>query len=123
MNLETVGPTGGQVNGNWYFVEYDLSDVAGFTPSDMFQVRFICGDLNTGSVIEAAVDGVSLSRSYCDESSCTGDINGDSVVNVTDLLEVVGNWGAAGGAADVNGDGIVNVGDLLAVVDAWGPCP
>jgi len=123
MNLETVGPTGGQVNGNWYFVEYDLSDVAGFTPSDMFQVRFICGDLNTGSVIEAAVDGVSLSRSYCDESSCTGDINGDSVVNVTDLLEVVGSWGAAGGAADVNGDGIVNVGDLLAVVDAWGPCP
>ena len=123
MNLETVGPFGEGTDGGWYFKEFDLSDVSGFDPTADFQVRFVCGDLSDGSVIEAGVDGVSLSEGFCDESSCTGDINGDSVVNVTDLLEVVGSWGAAGGAADVNGDGIVNVGDLLAVVDAWGPCP
>ena len=45
------------------------------------------------------------------------------MVNVTDLLEVVGAWGEAGGPADVNGDGIVNVADILAVVEAWGACP
>jgi hypothetical protein len=123
MNLETVGPAGDQVSGNWYFVDFNLSDVSGFTPGADFKVRFICGDLNDGSVIEAAVDGVTLSQSFCDDSSCTGDINGDTIVDVTDLLEVVGDWGGLGGPADVNGDGIVDVVDLLAVVDAWGACP
>jgi len=123
MNLETVGPGGSEVNGNWYFVEYDLANVQGFEPTANFQVRFVCGDLNAGSVIEAAVDGVLLSRNFCDETSCSGDINGDNIVDVSDLLEVVGSWGAAGGPADVNDDGIVNVADLLAVVDAWGACP
>jgi hypothetical protein len=91
--------------------------------SGSVQVRFTCGDLNTGSVVEAAVDGVSLSRSYCDEASCTGDVNGDNTVDVTDLLEVVGYWGTAGGPADINNDGIVDVGDILELVGAWGACP
>lgn len=54
---------------------------------------------------------------------CPADINGDSVVNVSDLLAVINAWGAcAGCAADVNSDGVVNVSDLLAVINAWGPC-
>jgi hypothetical protein len=121
MNLETVGPVS-ESSGGWYAVEYDLSSVAGFEPSANFMVRFACGDLGAGSVIEAAVDGVGLSRSYCDEASCTGDVNNDSSVDVTDLLIVVGAWGDPGGIADVNEDGTVNVSDLLLVVDAWGPC-
>ena len=123
MNLETVGPSGGEVSGNWYFKEFDLANVAGFEPTSNFQVRFVCGDLNAGSVIEAAVDGVTLSKSYCDDTSCTGDTNGDGTVNVTDILAVVGAWGESGGSSDVNGDGIVDVSDLLAVVNAWGACP
>ena len=123
MNLETVGPSGGEVSGNWYFKEFDLANVAGFEPTSNFQVRFVCGDLNAGSVIEAAVDGVTLSKSYCDDTTCTGDTNGDGMVNVTDILAVVGAWGESGGSSDVNGDGIVDVSDLLAVVNAWGACP
>ena len=123
MNLETVGPSGGEVSGNWYFKEFDLANVAGFEPTSNFQVRFVCGDLNAGSVIEAAVDGVTLSKSYCDDTTCTGDTNGDGMVNVTDILAVVGAWGESGGSSDVNGDGVVNVGDLLTVVEAWGACP
>jgi hypothetical protein len=123
MELETVGPGGSQVSGNWYFVEFDLDTVSGFEPSNQFRVRFVASDLGSGSVIEAGVDGVGLSRSYCDEASCTGDVNNDSNVDVTDLLEVVGAWGESGGPADVNGDGIVNVADILEVVGAWGPCP
>jgi hypothetical protein len=42
---------------------------------------------------------------------------------VSDILYVVGNWGSDDAAADVNGDGIVNVSDILEVVSAWGPCP
>jgi hypothetical protein len=53
---------------------------------------------------------------------CPADIDGNSVVNVSDLLAVINAWGQTGGPADVNGDGIVNVSDLLAVIAAWGPC-
>ena len=115
-NLETVGPVA-ESSGGWYAVEHTLDG------GGNIQVRFVCGDLNAGSVIEAGVDAVSIKDSYCDEASCTGDINGDMMVDVSDLLEVVGDWGAVGGPADVNDDGIVNVADLLAVVDAWGACP
>ena len=54
--------------------------------------------------------------------NCPADINGDGVVDVVDLLEVVGSWGESGVPSDINGDGVVNVSDLLAVVDAWGSC-
>ena len=48
------------------------------------------------------------------------DINGDGVVNVVDLLIVVGSWGPCGACdADINGDLIVDVVDLLAVISAW----
>jgi glucose/arabinose dehydrogenase len=54
----------------------------------------------------------------------------DGVVNVLDLLAVIGAWGPCGdpGAcpADIaprpGGDGTVNVADLLAVITNWGPC-
>jgi len=54
---------------------------------------------------------------------CTADINGDSVVNVSDLLEIIGVWGTSDPAADINGDGVVNVIDLLEVIGSWGVCP
>ena len=57
------------------------------------------------------------------EENCAGDVNGDEVVNVIDLLGVIDAWGICDGCnADINEDGSVNVTDLLAVVGAWGPC-
>ena len=58
-------------------------------------------------------------------SACPADVNGDTQVNVADLLAVIAAWGAcpAPCAADTNGDGQVNVTDLLAVINGWGPCP
>ncbi len=57
------------------------------------------------------------------EPTCDSDVNGDDYTNVTDLLEIVGYWGATGSIpADVNGDGVVGVADILAVIDGWGPC-
>jgi hypothetical protein len=53
---------------------------------------------------------------------CPPDITGDLIVNVDDLLAVIGDWGAPGGPADVTADGIVNVDDLLVVIGAWGAC-
>jgi hypothetical protein len=54
--------------------------------------------------------------------TCQGDTNDDSVVNVSDLLLVIDQWGAGGGSGDVNEDGLVNVNDLLMIVGNWGPC-
>ena len=54
-----------------------------------------------------------------------GDVNGDTVVNVLDLLIVVNAWGACAQpcppcTADVNSDCNVNVVDLLTVIAHWG---
>ena len=58
------------------------------------------------------------------EIQCNGDINGDNVVNVVDLLAVIEVWGECVACdADINNDGYVNVTDLLGIVDAWGACP
>ena len=114
-NLETVGPFD-QSSGGWYDITHTLSG------SGTIAVRFVCGDLNSGSIIEAAVDAVSIKDSYCDEATCTGDADGDAMVGVSDILIVIDMWGQSGGAGDINGDGAVNVGDLLTIVDAWGPC-
>ena len=51
----------------------------------------------------------------------TGDINGDGVVNILDLVLVAGRFGQSGqSSADVNGDGIVNILDLVLVAGAFG---
>ena len=49
-----------------------------------------------------------------------GDVNGDGVVNVMDLVSVAASFGQRGKTpADVNGDGVVNISDLLLVADAF----
>ena len=59
-----------------------------------------------------------------DECECLADTDGSGLVNVTDLLSLLGGWGPnPGHPADINGDGQVNVTDLLALLAAWGPCP
>jgi len=50
------------------------------------------------------------------------DTNGDGMVDITDILAVIDQWGVAGGPSDVNGDGIVDLGDLLEIIGNWGPC-
>ncbi len=48
-----------------------------------------------------------------------GDVNGDGIVNIQDLVFVGSRFGQTGqNAADVNGDGIVNIVDLVLVAGA-----
>ena len=56
-------------------------------------------------------------------ADCPEDLNGDEVVNIDDLFEVLAHWGEGAGTYDVNDDGIVNIDDLFQVLGAWGPCP
>ena len=50
-----------------------------------------------------------------------GDVNGDGVVNLQDLMYVSSNFGGIGqNDADLNGDGVVNILDLVTVAGAIG---
>ncbi|MHC4948828.1 MAG: hypothetical protein ACYTG1_11285, partial [Planctomycetota bacterium] len=52
---------------------------------------------------------------------CTGDTNGDNVVDTQDILQVLGEWGTCPGCGgDTNGDGFVDVTDLNNVLGDWG---
>ncbi|MDG2095188.1 MAG: M14 family zinc carboxypeptidase [Phycisphaerales bacterium] len=122
--LEVVGPTGDQVNGGWYFVEFNLDDLVGFSPSSNFRVRFIVEDVLNGSVVEAAIDDIELSSSEClEDSPCPEDVAGnDGVVDVEDILALLSAFGTDDPDLDIDGSGFVDVGDILAVIAAWGEC-
>jgi len=69
--LEQVGPDSLQSKGGWFFVEFDLiyamdgNNDFDFATSQL-QLRFIANDLINASVIEAGVDGVSVSELLCE---------------------------------------------------------
>ena len=49
-----------------------------------------------------------------------GDLNGDGLVNIDDMLIVIGQWGPCDGCvADINETGVVNIDDLLIVIGNW----
>lgn len=73
-----------------------------------------------GRIAIVAVLGLSVAaaRGQC----LPADLDGDNEVGVTDLLQVLAEWGTdPGGPPDLDGDGTVGVTDLLALLAAWGP--
>jgi hypothetical protein len=46
------------------------------------------------------------------------DLNGDGIINIGDILVLIGNWGCLADdcAGDINGDGITNINDLLMLI-------
>lgn len=67
----------------------------------------------------------------CETRTCAADVappvTGDNLVNVSDLLSVISQWGpcisCASDFVPAHGNQQVNVSDLLGVISAWGPCP
>lgn len=59
-----------------------------------------------------------------DPCQCPGDVTGNLVIDVEDLLLVIGSWGTCAPPcpADTNLDGMVTVEDLLQVILDWGDC-
>jgi len=105
--LEQVGPGGPEASGGWYIVQFDLGSIAGIDPSDQFRVAFEASDLGDGSVVEAGVDGVRITSIDCE--MCVGDIDGNGVVDVEDVLDVIAGFGTD-----------YTVDDILVVLGAFG---
>jgi hypothetical protein len=143
VNLETVGPGGAEVSGGWFQKEFLVSDIPGISNTNQFRIRFSASDLAGGSVVEAAVDGVIMSRFECVDvpsEFCAADITGpggtsDGNVDALDILVLIAQWGTpcvGSCEADITGptpldpDGSVDALDYLLLISQWGSpgnCP
>ena len=122
VDLETVGPTGPEVDGGWFFKSFRVSDFV--NPTSQFRIRFIASDLDLPSIVEAGVDGVSLASTDCDLTPCPWDLDGSGDVGITDFLELLAAWGPnPGHPADFDNDDDVGITDFLKLLANWGPCP
>lgn len=122
------------------FTGHDISQrCAPANPIGMSRVQNF--NFNFGNTSTMVADNISigLGANPCDSLllSCRADVEppgGDGVVNIDDLLSVVGTWAQTQvppgtgprprGDCDPppNGDCAVNIDDLLAVIATWGPC-
>ena len=130
-NALTVGPDGAGSFGGWFYHEFVVSDFT--TPTSQMKIRFTASDLAGGSIVEAAVDGVTVRRFDCvgcvnnedcdDGEPCNGleqcldgeclpgpitDCNGNDWDDSCDVI--------AGGDFDADGD--VDLEDYQAMLDA-----
>lgn len=90
VNLETVGPTGSEISGGWFYKSFTIDDF--LTPTNQMRLRFTASDLNGGSVIEAAVDGIRISSVMC---------NSDPEVVVPATMTVTRGTQQAGGVSEL----------------------
>ena len=120
-----------KVEGN--FVKLNAASLAGETNGDgmlatlTFEVIAVNASiltlsdaLLTNSDSEAFVPTVENAE-ITEAIQLTGDINGDGIINIQDLVLTASNLGKTGqNPADVNGDGSVNIQDLVLVAGALG---
>ncbi len=67
VNIETVGPTGPGVHGGWISAVFDTSQI--LKSRDQMRVRFTASDEDPGSVVEAAIDALSIVLVHCDDQT------------------------------------------------------
>lgn len=117
--VETVGP---QTSAGWNVHTFRVGNFV--TPTANVKLRFEASDLNSGSVVEAAVDAVILSNLICeDPNPCFGDLDGDDDVDLADLAQLLGHYGMSGATyeqGDLDEDGDVDLSDLAALLSVYG---
>ncbi len=118
MDLEVVGPAGVDTGGGWVHRDSRVDGL--LAAGQPLRIRFVASDTNPPSIVEAAVDGVTVRVFSC--QACAGDVTGDGEVDVADLLAVLLAWGEVDSPADVDGSGLVDVLDLVTLLQSWGAC-
>jgi len=122
---ETVGPGGpSDVNTNpgWVRAEWTLASL-GLAPTAQVRVRFIAGDADPGSLVEAAVDDFEIVSLRCVDPApaCAPDFNGDGTLDPDDLADYIGAFFSQPPAAgsDFNHDGLTDPDDLADYIGAY----
>jgi hypothetical protein len=105
--LEEVGPSGPEAGGGWYTVQFNVASITGIDPTDQMRLSFDASDLGDGSVVEAGIDAISITSIDCEE--CVGDLDGNGVVDIEDILLVIAGFGD-----------VYTVDDILVVLAAFG---
>ena len=103
--------------GQW--VERRIPVAQFLPPTANMRLRLVARDLGSGSLVEAALDDVSVIVEDC-EPTMPADLNGDGLVNGIDLTILLGQWGSSG-SADIDGDGVVSATDLTNLLAQWSP--
>lgn len=101
--------------GTWVQKSFRIADFV--APTATVRLRFVAQDLGGGSLVEAAIDDLTITALDC-PTDIVGDVNGDGVVNATDLAVLLGQWGGPG-SADLDGDGAVGPADLAILLGGW----
>ena len=86
-------------------------------PTGLQSISFIRISIVVGSILSPEIDGVSDVA-----PQLAGDVDMNGVVDVSDLLSAVANFGPiplGGPLADFNGDYVIDVSDLLVIVGNW----
>jgi hypothetical protein len=84
----------------------------------------VCQGEPTCCTMQWDEDCVALAQELC---GCAGDVDGDLVVDIKDLLGLLMDWDCTSPPGpcpgDVNKDGVTDVLDLKALIGNWGLCP
>ena len=88
----------------------------------------LLGYASTTSTVTVVNSGESrpvleLTLEVPDQTPCVADLNGDRVVDGSDIAMVLGYWGQDDQAYDLDGDGLIDGVDLAIVLGGWGSCP
>ncbi len=126
--LETVGPSTSQSSGGWFEAEFAISDFVSTT--SQVRLRFIAEDAGSGSVIEAAVDAISVGGLSCTDPVNEGCNAADlaepfNVLDFSDVIAFLAAFGAMDPAADLAAPfGTFDFSDVVAFLGAFGAgCP
>ncbi len=122
VDLETVAGNSPESNGGWFQKSFRVADFVNTT--NQVRVRFIAED-NSGSVVEAAVDGVEIVGQTCeDPETCAADLTGDGVLDFFDVSAFLDAFGAQEPSADFTNDSTYDFFDVSEFLDQFGAgCP
>mgnify|MGYP003631549181 FL=1 len=121
--IDIFGPNTGESMGGWIMSELNLNQFQSTTST--MRVRFLVSDQNADSVIEAGIDGVTISGLVCEYVvACPADLTGEGLLNFLDVSAFLTAYGNQDIVADFSKDGQFNFLDVSTFLTAFGAgCP
>lgn len=118
-----LGVRGGSFTVDWYTVD---GGGATFTSGGGFTLGSTIGQPDAGPVMNGGgfqlIGGFWATQTSGTLVECPADLDGDGIVDGSDLGILLSNWGGDGDG-DLNQDGLVDGADLGELLGAWGDCP